>query len=64
MTPDGQRGQKAVTVQDFYQGQMRVSGYKIQQDLYEEQCFAKTLTSLLTLPQVFGVVFIYHNSRN
>ena len=46
------RSQKTVTVQDLYCGQVRVSGYKIQQDLSEEQGYAKTVTSLLTLPSV------------
>jgi hypothetical protein len=48
------RSQKTVMVQDFYCGQMRVSGYKIQKDLSEEQGSAKTVTSLLTLPPVLG----------
>jgi len=41
-----------------------VSGYKIQQALSEEQDYAKTVTSLLTLPSVLGVVFIFYYSRN
>ena len=40
--------------------QVRVSGYKIQQDLSEEQGFAKTVTSLLTLPSVLAEgVFLF-----
>ena len=48
------RSQKTVTVQGLYCEQVRVSGYKIQQDLSEGHRFAKTVTSLLTLPSVLG----------
>ena len=37
---------------------MRVSGYKIQQDLSEDHSFAKTVTSLLTLPSVLAEALI------
>jgi len=43
--------------------QVRVSGYKIQQDLSEEQGFAKTVTSLLTLPSVLGAGAFYYCCR-
>ena len=50
------RSQEAITVQDLNCGQVRVSGYKLQQDLSEEQGSAKTVTSLLTLPSVLKCV--------
>ena len=53
------RSQETVTVQDLFCGQVRESGYKIQQDLSEEQGSAKTMTSLLTLPSVLGVVLFF-----
>ena len=53
------RSQNTVTVQNFYCGQVQVSGYKIKQDLSEEQGSAKTVTSLLTLPSVLVAVLIY-----
>jgi hypothetical protein len=46
------RSQVTVKVQDFYCGQVRVSGCRFWQDLSWEQGFAKTMTSLLTLPSV------------
>jgi len=48
------RSLKTVTAQGFDCEQVRVSGYKIQQDLSEEQGSAKTVTSLLTLPSVLA----------
>jgi len=41
-------------MQDVNCRQVRVSGYKIQQYLSDEQESAKTMTSLLTLPSVLG----------
>jgi len=52
------RSQKTVTMQDLSWEQVRVSGYKLQQDLSEEQDYAKTVTSLLTLPSVLGTVAV------
>ena len=48
------RSQKTVKVQDFYYGQVRVSGCKIWQDLSWEQDPAKTMTSPLIIPSVLG----------
>jgi len=50
------RSRKTVMMQDLYCVQVRVSGYKLQQDLSEEQDSAKTVTSLLTLPSVLKCV--------
>ena len=51
------RSQETVTMLDLNCGQVQVSGYKIQQDLSRRQGFAKTMTSLLTLPSVLAVGF-------
>jgi hypothetical protein len=48
------RNQKTVTVQDFYCGQMSVSGCKFWQDLSWEQGAAKTMTSPLIIPSVLA----------
>jgi len=50
-------------VRGFDCGQVRVSGYKIQQELSEEQGFAKTVTSLLTPPSVLYAGLILKLSR-
>jgi hypothetical protein len=50
--PRLRRDQKAVRVQGSNYGQVRVSGYKIWQDLSERQGFAKTMMSPLIIPSV------------
>jgi hypothetical protein len=57
------RSQRTVTMQDLYCRQVRVSGYKIQQGLSEEQDSANTMTSLLTLPSVLGAGAFYYSCR-
>jgi len=50
------RSQKTVTVQNYNCGQVRVSGWKLQQDLSWEQGFAKTMTNNLSILSVLAVV--------
>ena len=54
------RSQKAVTVQDFNCGQMRVSGCKSHYKfVLGAGAKAKTVTSLLIIPSVLCIVFYY-----
>ena len=55
------RSQEAVTMQELYCGQVRVSGCKFWQDLSWEQDSAKTMTSLLILPSVVStsITFVF-----